>query len=115
MFVRLVFVPPGGGEADYQLQFDLPAVPQKGDYISVMRAGTGDLGYETFIVRRTMWELKYPAAEGPFAAEDEHGHGSVWVECEFARGAMMCPSHERVCAAFARAGFAVPEQEETAF
>ena len=33
MKVVLSFVPPGGGETDFQLEFDLPALPQPGDYI----------------------------------------------------------------------------------
>ena len=37
MKARLMFVPPGGGEIDYALDFDLPAVPQPGDYITVTR------------------------------------------------------------------------------
>ena len=53
MKVSLLFVPPGGGETDYQLEFELPAPPQPGDYISVRREDTKDLGTEDFIVRRT--------------------------------------------------------------
>jgi hypothetical protein len=34
MKVRPVFVPPGGGEADYMLDLELPGVPQPGDYVS---------------------------------------------------------------------------------
>jgi hypothetical protein len=60
MKATLVFVPPGGGEADYSLQFDLPAVPQPGDYISVTRPGQE--GYEDFIVRRARWVLSYPSS-----------------------------------------------------
>ena len=37
MKVRLCFVPPGGGEANYSLDFDMPAVPRSGDYISIKR------------------------------------------------------------------------------
>jgi hypothetical protein len=56
----LVFVPPGGGEADYSLDFDLPAVPQPGDYVSIVRGDRNPAHYEDFIVRRTWWHLEYP-------------------------------------------------------
>jgi hypothetical protein len=53
MKMTLVFVPAGGGEADYQLDFDLPSVPQPGDYVSIRRPDAQ--GTVDFIVRRTWW------------------------------------------------------------
>jgi hypothetical protein len=35
--VSLVFVPPGGGEAEYGLDFEMLSVPRLGDYVSVQR------------------------------------------------------------------------------
>lgn len=114
MKVRLVFVPPGGGEADYQLQFELPAVPQAGDYISVLRDGAS--GAETFIVRRTIWQLSYPQSTSASAPEHEHGKAStIWVECEFARGAYMTDAHKAACDSYEAKGFAVTEHEATAY
>ncbi|MDR7126612.1 hypothetical protein J2X53_003454 [Pseudorhodobacter sp. 4114] len=114
MKVRLIFVPPGGGEADYQLQFELPAIPQTGDYISILR--DEEVGYETFIVRRTIWELRYPASQGVSASEHEHGTAStIFVECEFARGAFSSDNHKRACDAYEARGFKVPEHEATAY
>ena len=116
MKVSLVFVPPGGGEADYQLEFELPSVPQAGDYISVIRDGATSPGYETFLVRRTIWELKYPKSSSGLATNGEHGTVStIWVECEFARGMMMTPEHEKACATYAARGYAVPKLDETAY
>jgi hypothetical protein len=37
MRVRLVFVPPGGGETEYTLDVEAPAVPHEGDYVCVRR------------------------------------------------------------------------------
>lgn len=114
MKVQLIFVPPGGGEADYQLQFDLPAVPQTGDYISVLRDEAD--GYETFIVRRTIWELSYPKTDRSASNENEHGKPlKIWVECEFARGAYMTEAHKRACATYETRGFKVPEHEATGY
>ena len=38
MKVHLAFVPPGGGETDYAIEFDMPAIPRAGDYISISPA-----------------------------------------------------------------------------
>jgi hypothetical protein len=41
----LAFVPPGGGEADYHLEFKLPGVTQPGDYISIARSPYASEGH----------------------------------------------------------------------
>jgi hypothetical protein len=92
----LLFVPPGGGETDYQLEFELPAPPQPGDYISVRREDTKDLGTEDFIVRRTWWSLTYP---GSAAHDSADGLTSgeltdAYVECEFAEGPFSSERHK---------------------
>ena len=94
MKVNLSFVPPGGGETEYSLEFDLPSVPQRGDYISVFRPGQA--GAETFVVKRTWWSLEF---------DDEHTRGSlnnVWVECEFALSYAASEEHRRYCEGFKR-------------
>jgi hypothetical protein len=114
MKVRLIFVPPGGGEADYQLQFELPAIPQTGDYISILR--DQEVGYESFIVRRTIWELQYPASKGVTADDGSHGTPStIYVECEFARAAFSSENHKKACDSYEARGFKVPDQEATAY
>jgi hypothetical protein len=97
MKVRLVFVPPGGGEADYSLDFDLPSLPQPGDYISIWRSEKQ--GTEDFIVRRTWWNLEFPDSKLSRSASDQT-HGVVKmiaVECEFAIGAYSSEDHKRAC------------------
>jgi hypothetical protein len=116
MKVSLIFVPPGGGEADYQLEFELPGIPQKGDYIAIQRDPANDPGFETFIVRRTIWQLKYPPSEAVTAAPGEHGKvGTIWVECEFARSPLMTKAHAQTCEMYQARGKNVPDQEDTAF
>jgi hypothetical protein len=51
--VQFAFVPPGGGETDYTAEFDLPAVPRPGDYVSI-RDSKEAAGVCSFIVRRTV-------------------------------------------------------------
>ena len=94
MRVRLVFVPPDGGEQDYYLDFELPGIPQVGDYISIMRPGRE--GTSDFIVRRTWWHLKYPN-EAAGTADDCGSLHSVVVECEFAKGMYSSDEHLRAC------------------
>ena len=58
MNVTLTFVPPGGGESDYSLNFDLPGIPRPGDYIRVRRPK--QTGSEDFIVRSDVVEPEFP-------------------------------------------------------
>lgn len=100
--VKLSFVPPGGGEVDYGLTIDMPALPREGDYISVMREGGPDrgpdyVGSEDFLVRRVWWFCKYPD-DGRFsheAGKEPVGKAEVNVECEFAVGPYSSPAHKR--------------------
>jgi hypothetical protein len=114
MHVKLVFVPPGGGEADYSLDFELPGVPRAGDYISVMRPN--QQGTEDFIVRRTWWTLEYPDA--PMVQDAKNAaRGStkdVVVECEFAKGHYSSEAHQRACEAYGRKG-KLQEHEASAY
>lgn len=98
MKATFVFVPPGGGEADYSLDFDIPAVPQPGDYIEMKRAGRED-GLSSFIVRRTWWYLDYPEPYDPYSQKTEvtGSTGGVMVECEYAIGRHDSEAHKRSC------------------
>ena len=100
--VRLTFVPPGGGEVDYGLTMDMPALPREGDYISVMREYEGEvdkdrLGSEDFIVRRVWWFCKFPddGKSSHTAGKEPVGTAEVNVECEFAIGAYSSHAHRR--------------------
>ncbi len=97
MKVMLVFVPPGGGEADYTLSFDLPGVPQPGDYISIRRGDEAQT--EDFIVRRTLWHLETPETRTHHDSDDvQYGEArDIAVECEFAVGPFSSDSHKSAC------------------
>lgn len=85
MEVRLLCVPPGGGEPDYSLDIDLPSLPQPGDYVSVGRPehrGTAD-----FIVRRTWWYLEHPEGSNRDTVV------LISVEAEYARGPYSSEEH----------------------
>jgi hypothetical protein len=109
MKIRLNFVPAGGGESDYSLEFDLPAIPQPGDYISIRRPiksakevpGTCD-----FIVKRTRWWLDYPDND-LYKQADDDTHGNVTeivVDCEFALGSWSSEEHKRAVAVYSSRG-----------
>jgi len=100
--VKLSFVPPGGGEVDYGLTMEMPALPRTGDYISVLREGRPDrgpdyVGADDFIVRRVWWFCKYPedGKTSHVAGQEPAGTAEVNVECEFAIGASSSPAHKR--------------------
>lgn len=110
MRVRLIFVPPTGGQSDDQLEFELPAIPQAGDYIYITREDQE--GAECFIVRRTLWELSYPKA---VANGDPGTASTIWVECEFAGGRAMSDGHKQVCDGYEAKGYNVQLQDPPAF
>lgn len=115
MNVSLVFVPPGGGESDYTLNFDLPTIPRPGDYISIRRLnqeGTSD-----FIVRRTWWHLYYPS-DALYEDAKDTTHGTVKgiaVECEFARGPYSGNEHKKSCDSYDVRKGTVKSFEDTAY
>lgn len=110
MKVTLIVVPPGGGEQEYQLDFDLPAVPQPNAFITVVRQdqeGTPGHGYECFFVRRVWWDLKYPHSRPTSGDGDVGSAYMIGVEAEPARGPWMAPSHTRMCEAYESRGLRV--------
>lgn len=110
MKVTLIVVPPGGGKQDYQLDFDLPAVPEKGAFITVARddkKDTPEHGYECFFVRRSWWDLKYPHSRSSSAPGDIGSVYMIGVEVEVARGRWMSPDHKRSCDGYEARGLPV--------
>ena len=101
MKTRLVFVPPGGGKINYSLDFDLPGVPQPGDYITILRKDN-PVGTEDFIVRRTWWHLGYPDSKTHHGSDHSPlGHTiGICVECEFGQGPYSTDEHRRTCVGY---------------
>ena len=96
MQVNLVFVPEGGGEADYSLLFDLAAVPQVGDYMCIQREG--EEGQLNFVVRRTWWHLHTPETRTHITEGETLHQGTVrdiYVECEYAVSPSSSETHRR--------------------
>jgi hypothetical protein len=107
MKVTLAIVPPNGGETDYSLDFEVPALPRPGDYISVRREdASGRHGTEDFIVRRVWWHLCYPDSLLSRSANDTTTGKTddVVVECEFARGPFSTEAHKAACDVYAARG-----------
>ena len=108
--VRLVMVPPGGGEADYSLDMMVPAIPREGDYISVLRSGNHPkdgqhTGSEDFIVRRVWWLFDYPDDGQLSHSSDNAPVGTVTqigIECEFAIGHFSSEAHKAAAGASAQ-------------
>jgi hypothetical protein len=89
MKVNLSFVPPGGGEIDYSIPFEIPELPRAGDYIYITRPD--QKGTENFIVKRTWWNLTFDEKTGTGSQTD------IWVECEFALSPLSSENHKRAC------------------
>lgn len=108
--VTLVIVPPGGGEAEYCLLVEVPALPRKGDYVTVMRHRQGpvagrDIGTEDYIVRRVWWAFDYADDGRLYETADDRIVGTVngiGVECEPARGHYSSEAHLKACGRRAR-------------
>jgi hypothetical protein len=90
MKASLVFVPPGGGETEYDLDADLPGTPRTGDYISIL--GKDRAGTEDFIVRRNWWHLDYSKG-----VESSVTLSRLVVECEFAGASTSSDEHKQTC------------------
>lgn len=95
-----------------------PAVPQVGDYITVMREYEGELpsndpvGTEDFIVRRVRWGFTFPDNGQHYHEAGSEPVGSVdaiVVECEMAVGACSSPAHKR------GAGEGAPEHKASCY
>lgn len=117
MKCALVMVPPGGGEADYQLAFDLASPPRVGEFITIAREDAEKFGYECFYVRSVWWDLKYPNS-ALYATSEDHPIGkaeTVLVECEFARGPHMTEEHARACDVYEQRGYAIKEFDNTMY
>lgn len=116
MKVRLVVVPPGGGEADYSIFIDMPAVPRAGDYISVMREGED--GLTSLLVKRTWWTLKdnetrtsFPSGQERYGTTEE-----IAVECYVAKGiGFDSEAHKRVVAMYEARGKKAPEFDNSMY
>jgi hypothetical protein len=109
MKITLSFIPPGGGEPDYSLAFDLPAISQPGDYISIERpvkSATEPPRFFDFIVKRTRWCLNYPNNDlYGYAGEDTRGEVThIVVDCEFALSDFSCEEHKRSVEMYANRG-----------
>ncbi len=106
MLMYLSFVPPGSGEAEYTIPFDLPYVPRPGDSIAVDRDAAG-IGYETFVVRSASWLLLTPNDRR--IAKGEVGKAwKLFVECEFVRSpGMNSDAHATMCDQLETRGFQI--------
>jgi hypothetical protein len=90
--VTLTFVPPGGGEADYGIDVELPAVPRAGDFLCVYLEGRGDRS--DFVVLRVWWNLKAKNTKLEGAR-----HDGITVECEYALSSRSSDEHVRAAKA----------------
>ena len=116
MKATLVFVPPGGGETDYSLDFELPELPNPGDYVSFTRPD--EEGVHDFIVRRCWWRLHHPTKGLSMEGHEAKVNGMLtgaMVECEFALTPYSSESHKKSCAMYKGRGKPLKEFDESCF
>ncbi len=116
MKIRLVVVPPGGGEADYSIFIDMPAIPAAGDYIGVIVPG--DQGGRSFVVKRTWWTVTSAADDEGYIEAGKEKYGStdeISVECYPASGPYDSASHKRVVAMYEARGKGKIELDESMY
>jgi len=92
MKVTLSFVPPGGGETDYEVECEVPFLPREGDYLTLR--SSSDAMTSDFIVRRIRWHIR--ASEDDETASVE----TIVVEAEFALGPLSSDNHKASCSMY---------------
>lgn len=115
MKVRLVVVPPGGGEADYSIFIDMPAVPSAGDYIGALLPGQP--GGTSLFVKRVWWTVQSVEDRLSMTAGTER-HGTteeIAVECYVAKGFYDSDEHKKVIAMYAARGKPPIEFDESMY
>lgn len=102
---------PGDTKVDYSLNFNLPALPQPGDYISVHRSDTKTVHTEDFVVRHVWWMLETPETRAVTPAGEERSGSvtEVMVECEMALGPYATDHWREMMQRFKSRGIAVEE------
>ena len=108
MRVALSFVPPGGGEVDYEAEFELPAIPQQGDYIKIADPRAPGFSCD-FIVRRAWWGLRHSTDENPGPVR------KLVLECEFALSGNSSNSHRQACDGYRRTGRPLKEFDDSCY
>jgi hypothetical protein len=85
--VRVVVRELGKLKPDYSLDFDLPAIPAVGSYISITRPGTENWS-EDLVVRHVWWRLHHPETRTVVPSEDGQNGvvKEIVVECDPAIG-----------------------------
>lgn len=125
MKVTVIVAPPGGGQAEYNFDFDLPAVPGADEYLTVarddmlanpQRREAGDFGIdECFYVRRVWWDLRYPHSR-PTSTEGDIGSAyMIAVEAEVARGPHMTAEHQKASGIYEHKGLKVRTFDNSAY
>lgn len=77
----------GGLKPDYSLDFEVPAIPSPGDYLSIQRPDKPKPYGEDVIVRQVWWRLEHPETASVSSGPPKIGKvEEIFVECEPAIG-----------------------------
>lgn len=87
--VTIVVREMGRSKPDYSLDFELPAVPTVGSYISINRPDTPQPYSEDLVVRHVWWRLHHPETRAMVTGDEKMKVGhltEIFVECDQALG-----------------------------
>lgn len=85
---------PESEEMECSVSLRMPAVPQAGDHVQILRKGK--VGAEYFVVRNTRWNINENEQEEPWLQ-------SVWVTAEYAAGPNAHEAHSELMEKFSKA------------
>lgn len=95
----------GNTQPDYSLEFDLPALPRQGEYLSVQRPDTPEPYGEDLVVRQVWWRLNHPMTSAGETEERAVGNVTeIYVECEPAVGPWSSDAWKRGLSASVESG-----------
>lgn len=110
MKVTIVVREVGRTSPDYSLEFEMPAVPAEGQYISVFRPDAPQHS-EDLIVRHVWWHLGHPETATVSDGSKVGAVANIMVECDIAEGPYSLDSWRRQAVAARSRGIDVPEME----
>lgn len=84
--VTIVIREPGSLSPDYSLDFDLPAIPTEGSFISIVREGEQEPYSEDLLVKAVWWRLSHPTSDAVSTHREIGKVSEIFVECDTAQG-----------------------------
>lgn len=109
MIANIVGVPPGGGEAEIQIQVEIPTLPPEGTYLSVKELDSS--GTQDFICRRVRMVFGLNSTESTTVDRCDE----IVIEAEIALSPLSSSKHRDLCERLKRKECAIQTFEDSAY